>query len=242
MRFFARLLAIAFILLLPRTSAAGILEVTIREPMGVTFGTAGADFFSSFGFDDIFIDGVFQETPWLTGFDGNLELEIGTLESLTLTDLGGGDFASAYEYGPGTATLTVDWLDPFGIREEGAFVAPLLGLTIDVRCEAELSITCANPSGYSNGTAIASFGPGLFDPVLAALLHIDPSGEALEFVIALDEITGNPGSARRFSGSSGGEEDFSILVEVPEPTVLSLLLLSSLVAVRRSRLRSRRQW
>jgi hypothetical protein len=243
MRSFVRLLTIALTLFLPRISTASTLEVTIVEPMGINFGPSGADFFSS-GFDGLFLDGVFQETPWFSGFAGGLELESGALLSLTLTDFGDGRIGSSYEYRPGTATLTVVWQDALGNQEEGAFVAPLLGLRVDIACEAELSTEiCGNPHGFSSGTAFALFGPGLFDPVLAALLGILPAGDPLEFEVRLDEITGNPSSALRVSGSSGGQEKFSIGVEVPEPPALSLLLLSlsSLAAFRSHRLRTRRR-
>jgi hypothetical protein len=51
-------------------------------------------------------------------------------------------------------------------------------------------------------------------------------GGAFDFEVALDGISGNPSDNVRLSGSAGGREDITIPVAVPEPSILSLLLLA----------------
>lgn len=222
------LAAVALVLILPAPSLASGFEITVEEPLGIDFGPAGASF-SPARFDKIFIDGVFQETPWLSGFSGEVEFTAGPLLSLTV-DVG--EATSRYVYGPGTFTLTANWSDQFGNPLQGHYVAPLLELVIDIRCEQELSVNdCGDASGEhgSLGDAFVSVGPGEFDGGLASTLHVHKQGGAFDFAIALDGITGNPSDDLRISGSQSGNEEIDIPVGVPEPSILSLLLLAPVV-------------
>ena len=233
MQSLVRILAVATLaLLLPRISAASELEITVREPMTLAFGTAGASFDGG-TFDELFIDGVFQETPWFSGFSGAVEFEAGPMSLLTVDDSDPNRVSSHYEFGPGTFTLTANWTDLFGAPLQGKYVAPLLALVVDIRCEQELSaLDCGDVWGGSLGDALVSVGPGLFDPVLAQALGLARPGSALFFDLALDGIEGNPADAQRLAGSASGQEDMAIPVTVPEPSIASLLLLSCLVARR----------
>jgi len=233
MQSFVRILAVATLaLLLPRTSAASEMEITVREPMILAFGPAGA-VFTLGTFDEILIDGVFQETPWFSGFSGSVGFEAGPMSLLTLDDSDPNRVSSHYEFGPGTFTLTANWTDPFGAPLQGKYMAPLLALVVDIRCEQELSaLDCGDVNGGSLGDAFVSVGPGLFDPALAQALGLARPGGAFDFDLALDGIDGNPADALRLAGSAGGQEELAIPVTVPEPSVVSLLLLSSFVARR----------
>ena len=136
-------------------------------------------------------------------------------------------------FGPGTFTLTANWVDQFFNPVQGHYVAPLLSLVIDIRCEQDLSaLDCGDVWGESHGDAFVSIGPGLFDDSLASILHLKKPGGAFQFEIALDGITGNPSTAFRLSGSAGGSERIAIPVEVPEPSIFSLLLLAPVVSRR----------
>ncbi|HET9269653.1 MAG TPA: hypothetical protein VFO31_15865, partial [Vicinamibacterales bacterium] len=65
-----------------------------------------------------------------------------------------------------------------------------------------------------------------FDDSLASILHLKKQGGAFEFEIALDGITGDPSDNLRLAGSASGSAPLDIPVEVPEPSILSLLLLA----------------
>ena len=52
----------------------------------------------------------------------------------------------------------------------------------------------------------------------------------MTFDLAIDGVTGNPADALRLAGSAGGQEELAIPVTIPEPSIASLLLLSSFVA------------
>ena len=226
MRSSLRAAIVAVSLLLPCAAEAG-LEVTIQEP-GIFFGLAGADLDADF--DDIFIDGVFQETPDFSPFSGSVSFVTGPVQSLTVDDSNPDRVSSQYVFGPGTFTLTAHW-----DSEQGQYVAPLLSLVIAIRCEQELSLAnCGDSSGEhgSLGHAFVSIGPGLFDDNLAHILHLDRHGGAFEFEIALDGISGNPTDNFRNSGSQSGSEEIDIPVTVPEPSILSLLLLAPVLSRR----------
>ncbi len=234
MQSFVRILAFAsaLALLVPGASAASEMQLTIHEPMTLAFGPAGA-VFTGGTFDDIFIDGVFQETPWFSGFSGEVEFEAGPVLSLTIDDADPNRVSSSYAFGAGTLTLTAHWTDQFGNAVEGKYLAPLLALDVDISCEQELSESeCDVVFGDSLGAASASFGPGLFDHALATALGLARSGGAFSFDLAMDAVTGNPADAFRLGGSQRGQEEMDIPVAVPEPSILSLLLLSPLVARR----------
>ena len=227
-----RALAVAFALLLPCAANASEFHVLLNEP-SVEFGPAGAIFYHGVppGFDDILIDGIPQETPWFTGFEGEVSFETGPLESLTVEEAPSDPdrIISLYEFGPGTFTLTAHWTDQIGNSVQGHYVAPLLSLVLDIRCEQELSaLNCGDSSGGhgSLGDAFVSIGPGLFDDSLASILHLKKQGGAFEFEIALDGITGDPSDNLRLAGSASGSAPLDIPVEVPEPSILSLLLLA----------------
>ena len=158
----------------------------------MSFGAAGA-VFNGGTFDDIFIDGFFQETPWFSGFSGEVGFEAGPMSLLTINDSEPDRVASHYEFGAGTLRLTANWMDQFGNAVEGHYVAPLVALVVDIRCEQELSASnCGGISGDSLGDAFASFGPGLFDDALAGALGIARSGGAFSFNLALECVTGSP--------------------------------------------------
>lgn len=180
---------------------------------------------------------MFQETPWLSNFAGDVIFETGPLLSLTIDDSNPDAVASHYLFGPGTLTLTAHWSDQFGAPVEGRYIAPLLDLLIDITCEQELSARdCGDSFGGSHGYASASFGPGLFERSLASALGIARSGGAFSFLdLAIDGVTGGPPDALRLAGSAAGQLAIGIPVEAPEPSVVSLLLLSSVLGLRRRR-------
>jgi hypothetical protein len=234
MRASLRAIVIAVGLVFPSLVNASELQLSLNEP-SLFFGPAGAVFDHGElpGFDRLFIDGVEQETPWFTGFQGKVDFMTGPLESLTVDDSNPDLVTSQYVFGPGTFTLTANWVDQFFNPVQGHYVAPLLSLMIDIRCEQELSaLDCGDVWGGSLGDAFVSIGPGLFDDSLASILHLKKSGGAFQFEIALDGITGNPSDAFRLSGSAGGSERIAIPVEVPEPSILSLLLLAPVLSRR----------
>jgi len=227
-----RALVAAAALLLPPAANADLL-VTIQEP-SIVFGPAGATLLPA-PFEDIFVDGIFQETPWFSSFDGEVTFQTGALQSLTVDDSDPNRVTSQYVFGPGTFTLTANWTDQFGNPAQGQYVASLLSLVIDIRCEQELSATdCGDASGENGslGDALASIGPGEFDANLASILHLHKQGGAFEFGVALDGITGNPTDDFRIGGSQSGSEDVEIPVAVPEPSILSLLLLAPVLSRR----------
>jgi hypothetical protein len=233
MRLSVRALILAVVLALPRIAAAGELQLTVGEPF-LDFGPAGATFGST-GFPDLFIDGVFQETPWFSNFSGDVTFEAGPVVSLTIDDSDPDITTSRYVFSPGTLTLTARWSDPFGAPVEGLYVAPLLNLVIDIRCEQELSaVDCGDPFGGSLGDASASFGPGVFDASLAGALGLTPAGGAFTLDWPIDGITGSPSDALRLAGSGAGSADLAVPVTVPEPSVLSLLLLAAALRLRRT--------
>ena len=57
---------------------------------------------------------MFQETPWLSNFAGDVTFETGPLLSLTIDDSNPDAVQSHYLFGPGTLTLTAHWSYPFG--------------------------------------------------------------------------------------------------------------------------------
>ena len=226
MRTSIRALVVAAAMLLPRAANAELL-VIIQEP-GIVFGPSGATLETHFtpGFDGIFIDGVEVETP--DGFfTGDVTFVTGPVQSLTVDP----DLAkSKYVFGPGIFTLTADWGG-----NHGQYVAPLLSLVIEIRCEQELAdFDCGDSSGEegSLGHAFVSIGPGLFDDNLAHALHVHKIGGAFEFEVALDGITGNPDEDFRLSGSQSGNEKVEIPTAVPEPSILSMLLLAPVLSRR----------
>jgi len=234
-RSFVRILVVttALALLFPRASAASEMQISVDEPMSLSFGPAGANFFGG-TFDQIFIDGIFQETPSFSGsgFSGEVGFEAGPMSLLTVTDFEG-TVSSHYEFEPGTLTLTAHWQDQFFNPVEGRYVAPLLALVVDIRCEQELvAFGCGDTYGKSLGDAFASLGPGLFDDALAKALGLAPSGGAFSFDFAMDDVSGNPADTFRIGGSQSGREEMAIPVAVPEPSIIALLLLSPLVARR----------
>ena len=163
MQSFVRILAVATLaLLLPGASAASEMEITVHEPMILSFGPAGA-VFSGGTFDEILIDGVFQETPWFSGFSGSVGFEAGPMSLSTVDDSDPNRVSSHYEFGPGTLTLTANWIGPVRCPASGEVtVAPLLALVVDIRCEQQLSaLDCGDVFGGSLGDAFASVGPGV---------------------------------------------------------------------------------
>ena len=230
MRRSARLLTLALLLLLPRVSAASILDITIHEPLGLAFGPWGAHFQAD-RFEEIFLDGVPLD------FEGEVEFQAGPLLSLTLYS--DPDYTySLYEYGPGTFTLTARWNDNFG-SQQGSFVAPLLTLSVDL-CEQVLSLgDCGDVFDESQGSGFATFGPGLFDSNLAHALRINQEGLLSPFLFDLDGVTGDPSDNFRDSGSPSGREQLEIFVSVPEPSALSLVLLSAVAVLGSRRMRRR---
>jgi hypothetical protein len=234
MRTFFRASVIAFALLPPRLAAASELQLELIEPF-VDFGPAGASLGSEFGFRDLFLDGVYLETPWFSNFSGDVSIETGPA-SLIVDDSDPNVTQSHYDFDPGIFTLTVHWTDQFGTAMQGQYVAPVLDLLIDVTCEQELSMQdCGDIYGESHGPMSAFMGPGMFDPNLAAILRLQRPGGAFDFFdLFLDGITGDPSDRLRLAGSAGGQLDLAIPVEVPEPSILALLLF---VPVVRRRLR-----
>lgn len=240
MRSSLRALVVTAALLLPSAASADLLfadlMVTIEEP-AIIFSPAGAELFQAFppGFDTILVDGIDQETPF-SFFSGDVTFVTGALQSLTVDDSDPDRVTSQYVFGPGIFTLTANWIDQFGNPAQGQYVAPLLSLVIDIRCEQELSaLDCGDASGEhgSLGDAFASIGPGEFDDNLAAALHLHKIGFGFEFEVGLDGISGNPlDNDVRFSGSASGNEDITIPVAVPEPSILSLLLLAPVLSRR----------
>jgi hypothetical protein len=239
MRSFVRSLAVAaaLALLVPGASAASEMQVTLHEP-GLAFGPAGAQLFEG-TFDKIFIDGIYQEKfvgdVSLGGFSGEVGFEAGPMSLLTISyDPDFDRVTSHYEFGPGTFTLTAHWDDQFFNPVEGKYVAPLLALVVDMRCEQKLTADpCgAGSAGWSLGDVFASFGPGLFDDALAQALGIARSGGAFSFNMDIDFVTGSPADTFRVGGSQRGSEYIAIPVAVPEPSIIALLLLSPLVARR----------
>ena len=229
MRTSIRALVVAAAMLLPNAANAELL-VTIQEP-GIVFGPSGATLETNLtpGFDGIFIDGIEVETP--DGFfTGDVTFVTGPVVELTVDDSDPDLVTSRYVFGPGTFTLTADWGG-----NHGQYVAPLLSLVIEIRCEQELStFDCGDASGENGslGDAFVSIGPGLFDDNLAHALHVHKIGGAFEFEVALDGISGNPDEDFRLSGSESGNEEVEIPTTVPEPSILSLLLLAPVLSRR----------
>jgi hypothetical protein len=219
MRSWVKILALA-LLLLPRVSAASVIDVTILEPTFLDFGPGGATFFGS-RFDDIFLDGLPK-----CCFSGHVEYHAGPLQSLTLSGDADRTFSN-YEFGPGTFTLAAHGTDEFGAPVDGSFVAPLLTLSVDL-CEGALSTDPCGRPGFSSGEAFATFGAGLFDPNLAHALGINRSAQPFSFRFRMDQVSGDPSSNFRFGGSVSGRDTLSIDVTVPEPSALALLLLSAI--------------
>ena len=227
MRSSLRAVVAAVSLLLPAAANADLL-VTIQEP-SIAFGPAGATLLPA-PFQDIFVDGIFQETPWFSSFSGDVTFVTGALQSLTA-----GGATSEYVFGPGIFTLTANWTDQIGNPVQGQYVAPLLSLVIGIRCEQELQAdSCGDTSGDhgSLGDAFVSIGPGEFDNSLASILHLHKKGGAFVFGVALDGISGAPTDDFRIGGSQSGNEEIEIPVAVPEPSILSLLLLAPVLSRR----------
>jgi len=235
MRWFVRALAtVVLALALPALSAASgfeIFEIKVEEPMRLVFGPAGATF-SGGSFDAIFFSGVEQETPWNTFFSGEVGFTTGPALSLSVDPARA---RSRYVFGPGTFTLIAHWSDQFGNPAEGRYIAPLLELVVDISCEQELTaFDCGDASGEdaSLGDFFASFGPGTFDPALAHVLGLAPSGDPFDFHVALDGVSGSPSDGFRNSGSESGSEKLEFGVAIPEPSIISLLLLAPVFGLR----------
>jgi len=228
-----RALVVAFALLLPPASNASDLQLIIYEPT-LDFGPAGAEFGQIYDFTTLLIDGIDQETT--SFFSGHVTFETGPLLSLEVFD-SDPNFkpSSFYVFGGGTFTLTAHWLDEFFTPMEGHYVAPVIELRIDIRCEQELwAQDCGDSGGghHSLGDAFVSVGPGLFDDALAHALRLKPQGRAFDFEVPLDGVEGDPSSQLRAAGSADGTKHISIPVEVPEPSILSLLLIAPIVGRR----------
>lgn len=235
MRSSLRAIVVAAALLLPSAASADLL-VTLREP-SMAFGPGFADFGEAMvpGFTNISIDGIDAETPF-SFFSGDVTFVTGAAESVEVFDGDPDRVSSEYIFGPGgTFTLTAHWIDKFGNPAQGQYVAPVLSLHIDVRCEQELStVNCGDSGGghHSLGDMIVFFGPGEFDANLARVLHVHRKGGAFDFDLPLDGIEGNPTDDFRPAGSNFGMKDIVIPTAVPEPSILSLLLLAPVLSRR----------
>jgi hypothetical protein len=233
MKFCVGALLVVVTLFSPRVAAAGLMELPLTHS-GLSFGTFGAQFRE--GFYDIFIDGVPQ---FLSGF---VEFTSIGPPSVTVDDSNSDTVRSHYAFGPGTFTLSVHWFDQFGAFTQGQYVAPLLDLEVDITCEGELSILDCGSWGpdSSHGRVSILVGSGVFDRSLATALGVRRSGDAFGFSWFMDAIEGSPSSPARFG--EGLEETVEIgVTEVPEPSVLSLLLTSPLVALQFRRTSARRR-
>ena len=221
MRCFFRLVTIALALLAPRNSAASTLEFTFLEPF-IVFGPGGAVITASI-FEST-IDGVFAD------FSGEAQFVSGPLVSLTVPD---NDWVSDYVFGPGTFTINT--------FTHGLFVAPMTGIQVHMVCEQELAELldhdCGSPWGddRSIGEVNASIGggDGLFDSQLAEYLGIRrPGGLLFDFSFIADGVSGGPSDDLRLSGALQGAIGYEISVTVPEPSVMSLLLMAPLAGLR----------
>ncbi|HEV8395061.1 MAG TPA: hypothetical protein VGQ37_12350 [Vicinamibacterales bacterium] len=229
-----RALVVAFALLLPPASNASDLQLIVYEP-SLVFGPAGASFGQIYDFQTLLIDGIDQEIS--SFFSGHVTFETGPLLSLEVFDSDPDFFrpSSNYVFGGGTFTLTAHWFDEFFTPMEGHYVAPLIELRIYIWCEQELwTQDCGDSGGghHSLGDASVSVGPGLFDEALAHALHLKRQGGAFDFEVPLDGVEGDPSSQFRGAGSNNGALGISIPVDVPEPSILSLLLIAPIVGRR----------
>ena len=247
MRSSAQVLVVAFALLLPSVAAAsefrllpgglpyGDLQLTLHEP-GIVFGPAGASVDKTFPSDDrLMINDVLAETPWQSSFHYEVTIETGPLVSLTVDDSDPEAGSSEYVFTGGTFTLTAFWGDEFGNPKQGRYIAPVEELDILIWCEQELTVMNCNPDSgarYSIGDALLSIGDGLFDHSLARALGVQRQGDNFSVTIPLDGIDGSPSDNSRVSGSAAGRVDVAIGVTVPEPSILSLLLLVPVVGRR----------
>ena len=155
-------------------------------------------------------------------------IETGPLVSLTIDDSDPEFGGSDYVFTGGAFTLTAFWQDAFGTPTQGRYIAPVEELELLIWCEQELTVTNCNPDAggrYSIGDAFLRIGDGLFDHSLARALGVQIHGSAFSLYLPQDGILGGPSDESRVSGSAAGSRRLAIGVTVPEPSILSLLLL-----------------
>jgi len=238
MRSFVRTAVVALALLLPTVATAserllpnglwyGSMLVRFDEPgVGISLTGASVDGASgTLSIDDSWFD-PFWETDWGSTFDYEATFEIGPLVSLTIDDSNPEVVESRYVFRGGAFTLSASWYDKFFRPQQGRYIAPVLQLEIAVWYEQELSTEdCGSSWNESRGEAFVSVGSGVFDHNLAHALHVQTRGDGPSLWIPLDGISGKPSDNSRSGGSSLSQLDAEIGVTVPEPSILSLLLL-----------------
>jgi hypothetical protein len=208
----------ALLLLAPHRASAEQIEWFLY-PASLVFGLSPAT--EDGVFRETFVDHVQYQTgtaPFEADIAGEIDFITGPLLDLSVvTDAFGNPLSSVYHYGPGELSIAAHWLVPGGVQTV-TFLAPLLGLTIDVRTE---SGQCQFGTPCADALASAVLGPGLFDPAFAQALGILGPSIGGSFAGHVDRIDGTPSSVRRFGGAASPWE---VDVNVPEPTVNALLL------------------
>jgi hypothetical protein len=154
---------------------------------------------------------------------GSISLLSGSLENLVSDGS-----TSTYTYGAGT--LTVHAL--FG-SEEGIFTTTTNPFSMTV-CEG------CDPHAAGNSLAedfSISLGSGLFNEVFARALGIDSNSGDGEVNFGLEDIGGGPDSESRDAFDHRGAAQATVEAVVPEPSLLTLTLISTggWIARRRTR-------
>ena len=184
-------LVVGLFVLGPRPVAASEIRFDSIFHGVITFGVNPAA--ASDSFLGVLKDGRPFQSPDVSFFRGEFMLTSGPLLDLSVTnDAFGMPVSSVYQYGPGELIVNARWDSNTGPMS-GTFVAPILGLTVNV------DETNCFPFGCNKmGRATALLGPGLFDPLFADALDLDgPSVGGRFFAQAIDRITGTPSSEGR---------------------------------------------
>jgi hypothetical protein len=163
------------------------------------------------------VDGV--NLTFYPGISGDAVFTSGPLLDLSVTtDSSGNPQRSLYHYGPDELSVT----GRSGGLQIGAFVAPILDLTINVFAENNGCPLFEVRCGRASLTAL--LGPGLFDPAFAQTLGVLGPSINGSLIAGIDRIDGTPSSVIRFGGASSA---WGLDVNVPEPPANALLLAAA---------------
>jgi hypothetical protein len=225
----------ALLVLSPCYAAAAPLLSIGYLNSDLTFGLGSPD---QFGYD--LYTGACMGDATLGGFDcldaaGTYQALGGPLANLALeTNSSGGVTGSEYLYNGGTFRLDFTNVCDGTRCVDGAFVAPIVSLLIDVQEDL-------NVSSDGSGTALYELGPGLFDASIASILGIrrESLGGSVFSQFLLTDDGNRDGVAGDYTTPArqawDGVASVDIAVAVPEPSValLSALALGAAYCRRR---------